>query len=286
MSDSEKNVKSLTKKSKTEKNVAQKSKKGKKRVKSCKTRVQFKKTNINNIDDLDCMKIQDCFGEFGLDLSWTLPNIQENISNTNEEASMLDFSGSYDLKLFCKSYVKPKPLLLAYTYFLNNEYTKYISIGYQQDDFKTGIVLHDIGENCVVLSSFDWLSLFIYITEIDCAFSEQKLENPINVTSELILKYNVPNNCIIVSKDSAELKITRGDWQIFVQLTEYFSFVLNWYNQTSAIAKNYYDEYVAKCIENNLPYLNSSHYFSPKNCNKNCNFSRLFYEIGIINNEK
>lgn len=254
--------------------------KSKNSVKRCKTKVKFQNNSENSAVKED-IKIQDGFGEFGLDLSWTLPAIQENNSINGKHSSLMDFSGSYDLKLFCKSYVKPKPLFLAYTYFLNSEYTKYVSIGYMGEDFKTAIVLHEIGENCVVLSSFEWLSLFIYITEIDCAFNEQKMENLLKVTEDVNLKYNAVNKRIVLSKEATQVEITRHDWQIFLQLTEFFSFVLNWYNQTNALAKNYYDEYVGKCIENHLPYLDSSNYFLSKNCNKNCNFSRLFYEIGL-----
>lgn len=283
MSDSEKKTNTLlnnsTKKSKSEKNVKLKSEKLKKKVKSCKTKVMFKKANKISFDDQDCIKIQDTVGEIGMDISF---NMSDQETKSNDPKHTKDIFNAYELKLFCQKYNKPPPLLLNYTYFLNDEYTKYISIGFQQKDFKPGVIIHSIGENCVELSFFEWLSLFVYIPEIDNAFQTQKMEKIIVVTDEIYIKYYKDNNQLLLRKNATIIQITKADWIMFLRLTEFFSFIFNWYNQTSEIAKNYYIEYIDKCKQNGVTYLDSSSYFEPKTMKKNCNFSRLFYEIGFM----
>jgi hypothetical protein len=196
--------------------------------------------------------------------------------------------------LIIGEYEVPNQLLLAYTYFIDTKSTKYISLGYNaDDDFQPNIIIHHIGHSHIALNPVEWMSLFVNIEQVNKFFTldtdydeeKSKVDDVISAYKDINIRMDKKTNCIIISKNMGLEKVTlnRPEWFLILNLVDYINTVIFWYKSTINEVRNYYNEYLNKCLEYNLMELNASLYFSPSqiSCNR-YNYSRLFYEFPLI----
>lgn len=182
-------------------------------------------------------------------------------------------------------YEKPSQLILGYTYFFN-DMSKYISVGYSTPDITPVVVLHHINKGAIVLTPYEWFTMFMYIAEFEEVFnsnntgfimSSKRLSNVTSVEHDVIMGE------IILIKENVCFQINKDDWSDILQKNDFFKSIIISYTHSLGAVKDYYIIYLNKCVEKNVLYLDASMFFTPSEDMKHlCNFTRLFYEIGHI----
>lgn len=203
------------------------------------------------------------------------------ITATTDQLPLLD---GFDELLF-PTYEKPPQLILGYTYFFN-DMSKYISVGYSTPDITPVVVLHHINKVAIVLTPYEWFTMFMYIAEFEEVFninntgffmSSKRLSNVTSAEHDVIMRE------IILIKDNVSFQINKDDWVDILQKNDFFKSVIISYTHSLGAVKDYYIMYLNKCVEKNVLYLDSSMFFTPsEDMRPLCNFTRLFYEIGHV----
>lgn len=206
-------------------------------------------------------------------------NKKKKMTKRANSDNLVQLSSKKSLK-----YQPPNQLLLSYTYFFDEKYAKYISIGFNIADFKPNIIINHIGEASVTLDLVDWICIFIAKQqEIDEAFKSDKLENKkFSCAKNLNVQLNGKLQVLKIDNNS----FTYDEWKILHELNDYIQCVMFWCKQLTADVKNYYNLYVAKCVEKYVYRLDITEFFVPPDSISRCNFSRMFYELPILCKEK
>lgn len=186
-------------------------------------------------------------------------------------------------------YAKPKQQLLAYTYFINGEISKYISVGYDTNTFQPSVTIHHIGESSITLTSMEWMIMFVYIDQIktylDRTWTIIDGHNTgiIQVTKEFTIEqHNALSDWVWFKKDDLnQITINGEEFSQIEHLADFFNTIIYRLKLSSELVKNYYNDYVDKCAMFGTECLSSSQYFVPA-IEKNFNYNKLFIEIGIV----
>lgn len=197
--------------------------------------------------------------------------------------SNMDYSAPIAAKKLINSrlsYIAPKQLLLAYNYFFNENNLKYISIGFDTEDFKPTVILNHIGESYTRLDLVDWICIFIAKQQdIDDAFiSDIKENKKFNCARNMNIHFIAKLNALKIEN----ITINNNEWQTLKLLNDYVQCVMFWCKQLTVDVKNYYKLYVEKCAEKYVYFLDMTEYFIPQQSASRCNFSRMFYELPIL----
>lgn len=170
-------------------------------------------------------------------------------------------------------------LLLSYTYFINDDCSKYISVGFNPETFKPETKLHHVGVHQSTLDIKQWL--YIFITKNNEFSKLFTSKNPGRFRCSLKsvdIKFKKKSGIIIING----FEINAQEWLLIVKLSEFIQSVLYWCSQATNNIINYYQKYVEKCKAHNVYSLDSTHFFVNDNTVIKCNHSRLFYEIPIL----
>lgn len=185
-------------------------------------------------------------------------------------------------------YLKPPHLILAYTYFLNDDFNRIISIGFSTSTLKPVVVLHHVGNGSVVLTPNEWYSLFLHQQDIEGAMNGVAIKNPIFLSDDTKISQD-DSGRITIKKTSFSTTFTfqlNGyDWQCFIHLSELFKSILHLYTRSQEKVNLYYVKYTQLCFEKNVMCLDVASYFVVDNA-FNLNLPRLFNELGLLFKQK
>ena len=178
--------------------------------------------------------------------------------------------------------MESEQLLLAYTYFINNENSKYISVGYSVENFSPCVIINYIGLGNLKLGLPEWLNIFMVkheeISSLLNAGGVKKCQKLIKTMKNTLIKFDEHTKTIVISN----IAINHDEWLLKLQLTDYIQSVLYWCRQTTKEVSSYYNEYVKRCIELNTISLDTTDFFTNTNSIFKWNDSRLFFEIPIL----
>lgn len=175
-------------------------------------------------------------------------------------------------------------LLLTYSYFLNNENTKIITIGFDSTNFSPTIQLGKIGKSILTWNVLDWITFTFHACSI-----QNNLNNNINISISFtnFMIHNSDGQIFIKNNISdEEIEFTSEEIWIVLKLIEYFNTIIFHYKSCAVYVQEYYNQYVVNCASKDLFYLNTTDYFIPPADHYQLNYYRLFYEIPIICKEK
>lgn len=189
---------------------------------------------------------------------------------------------------------KSKQQLLSYTYFLNDECTKYITLGYSMDTLKPTVILHQIMpcNSFVILMAQEWYSILVHQERITNTFFVNTAETsslsiyPFGDQKYLRLDHIMKNVSIgTFGESDVQISIKQKEWRTMVQLTDLLNSILQYYIRTTEEVTQYFLKYTQTCFDKNLMFLGQEHFFKPTVDSK-CNFIRLFNELGIFLSQK
>ena len=172
-------------------------------------------------------------------------------------------------------------LLLSYTYFINADHTKYISIGYSAETFAPCVIINYIGNAHTKLGLIEWLDVFMVKNEEistffkNCETSKCRKIKTIK-NSQILFDYGTKS--LILNN----LAINHQEWILIQQMTDYIQSVLYWCKHLTRAVSSYYTEYVKRCVENNVYNLDATQFFTDETPLIKFNFSRLFWEMPIL----
>lgn len=187
------------------------------------------------------------------------------------------------------------PLLLAYTYHLNNVGTKYVQVGFDVNDFQPTILFHHVERSYLRLNAHEFTNIFLSAEHINnfffnyIEFDKNKLSH---VSQQVLIKPSLKKIQAIFfkhKKNSKEkISLDMNEWVILTQLNNFFNALISWYRSTIQCVCQYYTHYVKLCCDKNVTHLNFEFFFTPNEIRSvggvsgMFNYSRLFHEIPTI----
>lgn len=187
-----------------------------------------------------------------------------------------------------KKMVTVPNLLLSHTYFLNDQHTCYVNIGYDINTFKTTIILF---KNTVfhILSSDAWTTaVFNNLQTIKSHFS---CENNISfaelpkTTGNCDVKLTCRNNerRIMFTSGGKKIVLNSKEWEHCASLSSFLQSIIIWSEAVWTDVANYYSLYLVKCFDRKTHALQIQDFFIPPVTGYNYfNYSRLFNEIPVL----
>lgn len=189
-------------------------------------------------------------------------------------------------------------LILQYKYPLNDEQSKYISIGYSNEtEFQTAIVISKTNKSFVPLSVNSWKIIAVYAKQFINNYFEQHVCDDLDFRKRRIfdtpsirlIKVKCGNVRMIRIENVAEtldsqrsIQLDFNEWKNILNFSEFFNEILDYYDKHSSIAENYYQTYTVNCILKGKSRLDKSDIFQSNNKGVKLNFYRLFFEIPIL----
>lgn len=181
----------------------------------------------------------------------------------------------------------PKPLLLAYTYYLNSTNLCKVIIGFNTETFEPELVFYRVGISAVKLNSQEWNFYYQRFKEVEekRLFNESQI--PEDIEEYLIINFTKKHTLRFGDAEaSKKFVLWKSEWSTFEPMIEFINCVMEHNVDTSNSVKDYFKLYTSKCIENNAVQLYKDSHFNPVQMDKNFNFSRLFYEIPLLSKKK
>lgn len=223
----------------------------------------------------------------------------KTIKKSEKKSKIVRKGNREEFKSICKNESVPF-LLLAYTYYLNNEYTKYISLGYNAKTLEASIVLHHIGKSFVELNCYEYTNVILLSDHIQAYFyPETGVEDSINnrYVNIKFSEFSGIKHVVFTDNRSQQknhsIRLNYSEWERMQELMGFFSPLTLWYKTTAKDVKKYYNHYVKICCDTNRIRLNNQDFFTPNDVpsddlthasvgSPSFNYSRLFYEIPIL----
>lgn len=206
---------------------------------------------------------------------------KEAISTTSERVELAEFR-------------RPN-LVLQSVYFLNDNATKHISIGYDPtNDFRLSVIV-TCNLSYVIMSAVDWASFMLNFIEISDYLAGKNCEEFVNVrTTKNIRISKVDMNdkryCYLENHPRTRLNngvlFNQKEFDKCCQLDSYIQPLLKQMQLTPHLIDDYYNWYVYHCQLYKKSVLNDSQYFIPYGNSTTFDSLRLFNEIPIYCEEK
>lgn len=190
-----------------------------------------------------------------------------------------------------KNQIDVPDLLLSYTYFLKNDHSSHLTIGYSTEDFNCKILLFKNGKICL-LDIMDWKNLFDNLEIIEsffCNINDLKFIELPHCGGNIIFKLSIRNDkkCIISSYNNRKVALHKEEFLKLQSLSPYLNSIVSWYSNMSVEIRNYYMAYLQICIDNNVLKLSPNQFFIIEEQTRNFyNNSRLFNELPILCKKK
>lgn len=181
-------------------------------------------------------------------------------------------------------------LILAYTYFLNDNHSSHICIGYDNHDFMMKIVLY---KNNIYqeLKWDEWLLLFLNKSSIqnhfEGVYNVDFVELP-KIDGQCSFKLSMRNNekCFISILQRKKIILYKNEWEKLYSLIPFIHSIANWYVNNWKEIEKFYLRYLTKCIEKNVFKLMPHEFFIGAEIYGSFNDSRLFNELSTISRKK
>lgn len=184
-----------------------------------------------------------------------------------------------------------KELLLSYTYFLNENHTSYIMIGYDTEDFSCQIILYKNNVfHCLCIET--WKILFANMDTIETFFNEKVKMDFINLPHlengvQFKLSIRRDKKCMILALNNKKLMLDDVECYKLLSLMTYINSIATWYHMTTKEIRSYFERYKQICIENGVWKLLPQHFFMTGETNHNFyNVSRIFNELPVLCSNK
>lgn len=186
-------------------------------------------------------------------------------------------------------------------------------VGYNPLEFGASVVLRD-GSRSVYLSAFDWRGLNQKFTLINNYIAAKMLcttQNLLGQRQEPIIErkqrpklYKITPSIYIyiyvkeydvmvkivekhVQTSLKEIHLTHQEFIMLYSMKDFLNSVVQFAQSTEHLVKEYFDNYLQKCIQNKVSALDSATHFPPiSSSNAEINYSRLFYETPIFCKDK
>lgn len=178
-------------------------------------------------------------------------------------------------------------LLLSYTYFLNNNHSCHLTIGYDVDDFTFRIILYKNNMFHTLLWE-DWNLLFgnavIIQNHFNSEYGSNFLELP-KSNGNSWFKISIRNNekCLMSVQHNKKLVLDTTEWNKLFMLMPYINSIATWYSITWQEIENFYHRYLQTCIKKQVLILQPHEFFMPGEQYHNFyNQSRMFNELPIL----
>lgn len=189
--------------------------------------------------------------------------------------------------------VSAPAMLLQYSYYLNQEATKCVNIGIDPYTFiPKMIIFSPTLRKGVNLTGTEWAYLhtsyhgvrdFLTYKKDRAWFSTNNIAVRSMTSKANVRLVKLRNN----PSPSHKINLNLAEWEALKGLTIYLNALMEKFNQISPMVRDYYDSYIARCIENGQEYLEPHECFEPVNGNmRNFNSFRLFNEIPVLCEEK
>lgn len=182
----------------------------------------------------------------------------------------------------------PKNLLLAYTYFLNDQHSSKVIIGFSTETFEAEIIFHRFKECPIYISFKEWEKYFINFKKLEEKRSADQTELLINLEdnkSKALTKILV--NFTLDNDNNKIFAMFKNEHQHFLNIIEFMNVVMSYNNNASNNVKEYFNKYMEKCKAKSLFQLSFDDYYIPMNLSHvHCNYSRLFFEIPLYCSSK
>ena len=180
-------------------------------------------------------------------------------------------------------------LLLGYTYFLNNKHNSYINIGFDSMTLDRRIILFK-NNQFIDLFQADWDALMNHRGGISQFFYN-------NIATEIVSVGYSPVTWKLtrrkegrvlnaVHETNKRITISVEEWQKLNSSLDFLNSVNIWAQNFQQQIRNYYSEYIRKCIKERTLHLTSDKFFMMNVYNITCNYGRLFAEIPVIASSK
>lgn len=189
--------------------------------------------------------------------------------------------------------VSPPALLLQYSYYLNQEATKCVTIGIDPYTFVPKMIIFSPTlRKGVNLSCTEWAYLHTSYQGVR-DFLTYKKDRAWFSTNNIALRSMTSKTNIRLIKlrnnptPSHKINLNFIEWENLKGLTSYLNALMEKFIQISPMVSDYYDTYISKCHELNQEYLPPHEFFEPQNGQiRNFNSFRLFNEIPVLCEEK
>lgn len=195
-------------------------------------------------------------------------------------------------KLIKKKMATIPNLLLSHTYFLNDQHTCYLNIGYDVNTFETTIILfkntmfHKLSAEMWTTTIFNNLSTINnhFSCENNISFAElPKMEG--NCDVKLTCRNN--ERRIMFTSGGKKIVLNSKEWERCSSLSSFLQSIIIWSEAVWTDVANYYYLYVAKCFDRGTHSLQIQDFFIPPVTGYNYfNYSRLFNEIPVLCKQK
>lgn len=220
----------------------------------------------------------------------------------------------------------PSALLLAYTYFLGDAGKKMFTIGHKCADFSACIILRNESKPVMILSALEWSAVYLKFTTINETIKSVLLHGTMRISMEHKYEARQPPNypytqvkvqvlvCsnlyveIMVEGDEIQSNLTvkvrlikkfnkpttvqmfemeHEEWTTLWLFSEFVNSIMGKLRANIPYVSAYYDMYVSICKELNTTAIEPQGYFNYHPIRgEQVNYSRLFYELPILANEK
>lgn len=185
-------------------------------------------------------------------------------------------------KKFAVKKVETKPpvnLLLAYTYFLNEQHTCYTTCGFDPDTFEGKMLLYK-DFKYISLDQTDWIVI------LETLYGNKENTEDFKDTQscyELSKTGKDGEKTLTLTSGPKSIVLNQAELVYLQEMSLFLISVLKWCATITPEIKQYFNMYVKKCIANNTYSLLSTDYFLPLKINNySCNYSRLFNEIPVL----
>lgn len=200
------------------------------------------------------------------------------------------FLGQSDKTSFTKSnksnLVVPN-LLLSYTYFLNDNHSCHISIGYDVNDFTFKIILFKNNMFHTLLWD-DWRLLFgnsmIIQNHINSTYEPNLVELP-KLNGNSLFKITVRNNekCLMSVQYNKKIVLNDIEWRNLYLLMPFINSIATWYSITWNEIQIFYNRYLETCIKRNVLVLQPNEFYEAgEKYHTYFNESRIFNELPVL----
>ena len=131
------------------------------------------------------------------------------------------------------------PLLIAYTYFLNNNFTKFISIGFDSTSLTPLINLEKIGKSTILWDILDWTHFTINVCTINNFLNNTNTQLDISFTNFHMYSHN--GKILIKNQKSNEvIDFTADEISNIIKLMEFLNSILYHYKSYTVYVQEYY----------------------------------------------
>lgn len=192
-------------------------------------------------------------------------------------------------------YEFPCNLLLQYSYFLNVEACKEITIGYDPYSFVPSVYLTWMDEGSLKylhLCRDSWIFFRDCLGEIKDNFTGNvfNAEQYRATSSDGIWELEFRQSCFVNGENGFELRNTAFSLSLYFNFTEiktlfhltiYCAAIMVYYGDVQKIVESYYDQYLLVCYANGRDYLDYHEYIRGNDTVK-VNWFRVFSEIPIV----